>query len=64
MNRDDQMMQQMDTEAREWKLLEALQKVHRAGLKDEALLLAFEGGVLEQFRKEIQLKETSNAKNR
>lgn len=50
----DDMAQQMDMEAREWALLEALQKVHRAGLKDEALLLAFEGGVLSQFKKEVE----------
>ena len=48
--------QQMDQEEREWKLLEALQKVHKAGLVDEALLLAWEGGVLTQFKKELELR--------
>lgn len=46
--------QRLDDEQRQFALLLALQKVHRAGLKDEALLLAFEGGVLTQFRKELE----------
>ena len=49
---DDQQQQDMD--AREWALLEALQKIDRAGFHDEALLFAFEGGVLSQFKKELE----------
>jgi len=44
--------QQQDEEERLHDLLDALQKVDRAGLRDEALLLAYEGGVLNEFRKQ------------
>ena len=54
MNDDADMWLKQDLDHREWELLEALQKVYRAGLKEEALLLAFEGGVLTQFKKEIE----------
>ena len=40
-----------DKQERQFLLLKALQKVHRAGLEDEALLLAFEGGVLDEFKR-------------
>lgn len=60
MNRDDDsMLQQMDMDAREWTLLYALQKIDRAGFHEEALLFAFEGGVLEQFKRDIQRKEVA-----
>lgn len=55
----DHNAQQQDMEAREWALLEALQKIDRAGFHDEALLFAYEAGFLTQFRKEV-----AHAKNR
>ena len=54
MNTKWQEIQQADEEKRLFDLLEALQKVDRAGLHDEALLLAFEGGVLKEFRKQLE----------
>ena len=50
----DDARQMQDMEAREWQLLEALQTIDRAGFHEEALLLAFEGGVLTQFKKELE----------
>ena len=43
-----------EEEQRQFMLLKALQKVDRAGLHNEALLLAFEGGVLTVFKKELE----------
>jgi hypothetical protein len=53
---NNQYRQQQDMEAREWALLEALQKIDRAGLQQEALLLAWESGVLTAFRKELEMR--------
>jgi hypothetical protein len=51
MNDKWQEIQQADEEKRMSNLLEALQKVDRAGLKNEALYLAFEYGetIYKQF---------------
>ena len=52
----DEQAQQQDEEARFFSVLEALYKVHRAGLKEEALLLAFEAGVFKQFKQELWIR--------
>ena len=46
--------QQTDQERKEWALLEALQEVDRAGLRDQALLLAWGCGLTTVFRKELE----------
>ena len=51
--RDTDDLQRADELARFFSVLEALQKVDRAGLREEALLLAFECGVFKQFKQEI-----------
>ena len=56
----DYRMQQELEEERLFSLLEALQRIDRAGFHDEALLLAFEGGVLQQFRKQQEISHATN----
>ena len=57
MNSKWEEIQQAEEHERAMTLLRALQKIDRAGLRDEALLCAFEGGVLSQFNKLIQEKD-------
>lgn len=51
---DDQSWQQQDDLEQQFYLLAALQRIERAGFRDEALLFAFHGGVLSQFKKELE----------
>lgn len=53
---DDQwgQWQQSDEEHHQFVLLEALQRIDRAGFRQEALLFAFEGGVLTEFKKGLK----------
>lgn len=50
---DYQALQRRDEEKRFFSVLTALQKVYRAGLRDEAYLLAYEAGLFTEFKKEI-----------
>ena len=44
--------QQLDLDAREWELMEALWAVHHAGLEEEATTLAYGCGLGTQWMKE------------
>lgn len=52
METSDERLQKQDEEQRFFELLQALQKVDRAGLHDEALLLAWGCGMMTDFTKE------------
>ena len=54
MDQDERQWWVQDLEQREKDLLEALQRIDRAGFHQEALLFAFEGGVLTTFRRLIK----------
>lgn len=51
---DTQALQRQEELEQEFYLLAALQRIDRAGFHDEALLFAFHGGVLTQFKKELE----------
>ena len=53
LNLGDWSDQRTDDEQREYECIEALVKVWKAGLEQEALLLAWEAGCLTTFKKEI-----------
>lgn len=46
--------QRADELEQQFHLLAALQRIDRAGFHDEALLLAFHGGVLQQFKQDLE----------
>ena len=54
LNLGDWRDQRTDDEQREYECIQALLKVWKAGLEQEALLLAWEAGCLKQFQKEIE----------